>query len=308
MNCLFLKKYRKNGYFILAATYLYIAGCSGSIVTKSFRVITEPPDAVITVASSIEQHKNKYTSPAVIAVDVPSDSTITAKSYLTVTKSNFKPVVIPLRHISTGDSIKIKLDKIVAPFQKEYSTSANTGSDVSRLRYRLLSPAMSDNLKSQLGTRSLTSTLSDEIKFVDQIVSISFLVSRQSFEMRLTNLSRYPLKILWDRAEYRDIHARCSRLMHSGIRYQDRHNPIPDQIIIPSASVQEIITPVKNVHVSSPGRGYEINPLFDGESAGLAGLYEKVFDLFIPIEINRSIVPYNFKIQILDPSSMSVKI
>jgi hypothetical protein len=63
-------------------------------------------------------------------------------------------------------------------------------------------------------------------------------------------------------------------------------------------SVQETITPISNVYVSSQTRGYEVKPLFPRDAG--PGLKGKTFILFIPMEINRSITSYNFKIEITE--------
>jgi hypothetical protein len=95
--------------------------------------------------------------------------------------------------------------------------------------------------------------------------------------------------------------------MHSGIRHQDRNNPMLDQVVPSGGSVQEAITPVKHVYVSPQTGAYEIMPLFIRLGDDSAGLKGKVFNLFIPIEINRTIIPYNFKIEITDVEKATSK-
>jgi len=89
------------------------------------------------------------------------------------------------------------------------------------------------------------------------------------------------------------------------VSYQDRNNFIPDQIILSGNSVQESLIPISNVYVSPQTKNYEIKPLFPREAG--AGLKGKIFTLFIPIEINRSINPYNFTIEIVDVAKEAVE-
>jgi hypothetical protein len=172
-----------------------------------------------------------------------------------------------LRDIKDGEVLNIKLDKVVAY----------------RLKYRLLAPVQSD-----------------EIKFSDKIISVSFAITDQSFQMNLANLTAYPLKILWGSADYTDVNNRSHRLMHSGVRYQDRNNAIPSQIVPAQGSVQQTVMPISSVVYSQEKKGYENLPLFPLDSDMAAGLKGRVFYLLIPVEVDRQIIPYNFKIEITD--------
>ena len=258
-------------YLVVASIFLFVSGCP-STTTKKFKVIADPPDAVIRVVSGAEQKEQKYTSPASITMEVPQEQALAAKAVVEVSKDRYKPVTIAVRHINDGDTIRIKLEEII-----HY-----------RLKYRLIAPVQSD-----------------EIKLQDRAISISFSVDDQSFQMSLTNFSTYPLKIRWEQAEYTDIFERRHRLMHSGVSYQERNNFIPDQVILSGNSVQESLTPISNVYVSPQTKNYEIKPLFPREAG--AGLKGKTFNLFIPIEINRSINPYNFNIEIVDVTKEAVE-
>ena len=72
--------------------------------------------------------------------------------------------------------------------------------------------------------------------------------------MRFENLSPYDMKILWDRSEFTDANSQRHRLMHSGVRYQDRNNPIPDQVVQSRSVVQEAVIPISNVYFRSRKR------------------------------------------------------
>ena len=88
--------------------------------------------------------------------------------------------------------------------------------------------------------------------------------------------------------------------MHSGVRYQDRNNPLPAQPVPPHGSVQEALMPTSSVVYSQQTKTYENLPLFPLDSESAAGLKGKIFYLFIPMGIDRQIFPYNFKIEIAD--------
>jgi hypothetical protein len=125
--------------------------------------------------------------------------------------------------------------------------------------------------------------------------------------MRLTNLLDKNLKLLWEQAQYTDVNKQTSRLMHSGVRFQDRNNPIPEQIVPPRASIQEGVIPINRVVFSQEKKAYETKALLPFESEEGAQLKGKTINLFIPIEVDRAIIPYNFKIEITDSVREDVK-
>jgi hypothetical protein len=118
--------------------------------------------------------------------------------------------------------------------------------------------------------------------------------------MRLENLTASTVKILWDRSEYTDVNRQAHRLIHSGVRFQERNSPIPAQLVPSRAAVQEAVMPVDKVYYSQEKKAYDIHPLFVLDDDSAAGLKGKVINLFIPVEYNRQIIPYNFKIEITD--------
>lgn len=244
---------------------MFASGCATtSGVSKNFKVITNPADASIKVLSAATQTEKQYSSPAQIEAELPSNPVLASKTVLEVSKEKYKPVTIPLAHIGNGDTLMIKLEKIVAY----------------ELKYKLLGP-----------------TVAEDLKFKDKFIAIELSVEEKSFLMNLTNVGTEPLKIRWQSAEYTDIFGQPRRLMHSGISYQNRNNAIPDQEVAPGQSLRESVTPIENVVVASQGK-YEVKPLLKVDPANATALKGKSFNLFIPIEINRQIIPYNFKIEI----------
>lgn len=253
-------------YFVVVCVVFFLSGCASG-VKKRFTVVTDPPDASIRVVSGSGLSEDTYESPAKIKVRLPKDSRLLAKNILEVSRDSYKPKKMQLRDIKDDETLTIKLDKVV-----HYA-----------LKYRLLNPGRSD-----------------EIKFEDRIISISFSVADQAFQMNLTNLTPYPIRILWDRTEYTDVNNRQRRLMHSGVRYQDRSNPIPAQVVPPKGALQQSVMSVDSVFYNAEKKAYENKPLFPLDSDIAAELKGRVFYLFIPVEIERQIIPYNFKIEITD--------
>jgi hypothetical protein len=258
--------------YILVALVAALAasGCT-SVVAKNFKVFADPPDSTIRTVSGVDLKERDYRSPAIITVDVPKDASLASKAVLEVSRDNYRPRTRALRDIREGETLNIKLEKVLQDIVKY------------KLSYRLVSPVVSTDLR-----------------FRDKNVSVVFTVGEQGFQMHFENLSTYDMKILWDRTEYTGVNRQRHRLMHSGVRFQDRHNPIADQIVLSRASVEEAVFPISNVYMLPQRRGYGIHPLFPHESDDAEGLKGKSVILFIPVEINRQIIPYNFKIEIIN--------
>jgi hypothetical protein len=253
--------------FLIAVLALAaLTGCATG-VKKTFTVATEPPDAVIRVVSGEGLGEKKYASPAEISVRIPVHSGLAAKNVMEVSHEAYKPKKIALRSIRDGEKLMVKLDKIV--------------------RYGLAG-------------RMLGPLPSKDLRFQDQVISVSFEVTEQGFLMNLTNLTSYELKILWNQAEYTDTSNRARRLMHSGIRYEDRNNALPPQSVPARGSLQQKMMPVSSVVYSEEKKGYEVQPAFPLDTDAAQALKGKVFYLFLPMEYNRQIIPYNFKIEISD--------
>jgi hypothetical protein len=257
-------------FAVVALAAVLTTGCSG-VVTKSFKVFADPPDSVIRVVSGTDLKEQTYRSPARVTADVPTDPALAAKAVVEVRKDNYSPKIIALADVQPGSTLNVKLEKIVQNFVKY------------NMKFRLVSPVPSN-----------------ELRYRDKDISVSLTVGDQSFQMRADNLSDHDFKILWERAEYTDINKQRHRIMPSTVRFQNRNNPLPEQTIPAKGSIEEAVIPISSVFPSQQKKGYELRPLFDlGGEAG-ASLKGKSFILFIPVEIDRAITPYNFKIEITD--------
>lgn len=264
-------------YIIFMLATVFAAGCS-SVTTKQFKVFTDPADASIRVVSGAELKVLKYASPATVTAEVPKDPALAAKAVVEVSKGNYTPKTIALSDITHGSTLNVKLEKILRDLVKY------------RLTCRLISPVVSQ-----------------ELQFRDKSIAVSFVVGEQSVQMRFENLGPRDLKILWERSEYTDANNQQHRLMHSGVHYQDRNNPIPDQFVLSHSVVQETVIPISKVYFSQQKKAYEIHPLFTLDSDAAAALKGKTINLFIPVEIDRQIIPYNFKIEITDSVKEIIK-
>jgi len=265
-------------YVLIAVIAAFVASGCSSVAGKNFKVFVDPPDSTIRVVSGVKLKEQLYRSPATIAVEVPQDPALAAKAVLEVKKDNYQQKTILLRDIKDGDTLNVKLERILHEIVRY------------KLSYRLVSPVVSK-----------------ELRFQDKHISVFFAVGEQGFEMQFENMSSHDAKILWDRAEYTSVKGQKQRLMHTGVRFPDRNNPIPDQSVLSRSSVQETLFPIGNVYMLPQRKGYDIRPLIPLDNDVVAGLKGKSVNLFIPVEVNRQIIPYNFKIEVTDVVKETVK-
>jgi len=265
-------------HVLVALVAAFVASGCSSVAAKNFKVFADPPDSTIRVVSGADLNEMLYHSPATITAGVPKDPALAAKAVLEVSKDTYQKKTILLRDITDGDTLNIKLEKIMRDIVRY------------KLSYRLITPAVSP-----------------ELRFRDKNISIAFTVGEKGFEMHFENLSAHDAKILWDRAEYTNVNGQKQRLMHTGVRFPDRNNPIPDQFVLSRSSVQVTVIPSGNVYVLPQGKGYDVRPLIPVGSDIAAGLKGKNINLFIPVEINRQIIPYNFKIEVTDVVKEAIK-
>jgi hypothetical protein len=265
-------------FLLLAVAAVVAAGCS-NVVSKHFRVFTEPAGSDISVVSGVELKEMKYRSPASITAEVPKDPALAARAVMEVRKDDYKPRTIALAEIHDGDTLNLKFDRILR-----------------------------DVVKYQLSFRMARPMPSPDLRFRDKVIDLSLFVADQSFRMNVKNVSSHDMKILWDRAQYTDVDNRTHRIMPAGIvRYQDRNNPPADQYVLAGESVRLTVVPVDNVYVSPRTRNYDVRPLFPLMSDAAAGLKGKSFYLFFPVESDRQIIPYGFKIEITGAKKEIVK-
>lgn len=252
---------------ILACVLAITAGCAAD-VKKRFSVIVEPPGADITVIPGGDRPEQKYRSPADITVFIPKDPSLAVKSRMEIKREAYKPKIINLSGIAEGETLKIRLDKMVHYI----------------LKFRLLGPVQSEDLH-----------------YRDKIVDIRIKPAERYFAVSIENRTRKPLKILWEQSQYQDFMNRQHRLVHSGIKPQDRNNIIAPQEVPAGGSVQRDIMPVGAVVYSQEKKGYETRPLFPLDSDSALSLKGKTFTLFLPVEMDRAIIPdYNFRFEIVD--------
>jgi hypothetical protein len=249
-------------YCIGLAIFIAVsAGSAAEAKQKSFMLVVDPPDARIRLTFGSGLKGQEYSSPARISVSMP-DRDEKKKIAVEITRDGYEPKSLPVQDILGDQTLKVALKKIRA-----------------RLKFQMIAPEKSSDLR---------------IKNNDAILSLR--INEQQLEMSLLNKSAHPIKVLWERASYQDMDSQSHRLMHKGIPYEDRNRVLPSQQIMPYMTLNQIIFPVDQVRFNVQKKLYEPASLFPLQDPGR--LKGKNLELFIPVEINSTIVPFRFKIKV----------
>jgi hypothetical protein len=249
---------------ILAFALLAATGCAS---VRQFTLTVDPPDAKIDVIASGNQPGTSYRSPA--NIPIPADPAKVAQSRIVISRENYKTMVLLLSSVQ-GDGLRIALQKTP---QTHY-----------HLKYSLATPVRSDDLTLR-----------------DKILGITIVFGDQHIDLKIDNLTRKPLTILWDKSDYTDVMNQSHRLVPSGIKGENRGNHVPPQTIPVGGSLQESVMPESSITYSGGGKGYVVKPLFDLDSDSALSLKDKTVSIFLPVTIDGALIPnYNLSIKIDD--------
>lgn len=96
-----------------------------------------------------------------------------------------------------------------------------------------------------------------------------------------------------------DVFKKAHRVIHSGVRYIDRHRPQPDSFVPAKTELDDAIYPSDHITYNSVHGYWEKIPLFP--EAPMARLLKgKTFSIILPLEIAGQRKEYNFVFMIKD--------
>ncbi len=119
--------------------------------------------------------------------------------------------------------------------------------------------------KKQFGeTKVVHFTDSSIIKYSyeDDYIAITWYVDYTQFNFNLRNKSEHTIKINWDDISYVNYNGQTGRVMHAGVKYNEKNNSQPSTMVPRGASISDILLPTDNVYfVSGQYGGWSKNPL-----------------------------------------------
>jgi len=151
--------------------------------------------------------------------------------------------------------------------------------------------------------------------FEDGLVRILWLPAQTGFYFQIFNKTDNSIKVIWDEAVFVDQFNKSHRVMHSGIKYNERDNPQPPTVIIRKGSIDDFVAPTDYVYFY---RGYSSQYIFDpsewrhlplinikSEESAKTGndaqsTIGKKLQVLLPLEIQGNVNDYIFEFSVTD--------
>jgi hypothetical protein len=140
--------------------------------------------------------------------------------------------------------------------------------------------------------------------FEDQLVSMAWIFTRDRLAFKLTNKTRYSLKVLWDEASYLDAGGQSHRVMHNGVKYIDRSLTEPPSVVIRGGSLEDVVLPIDYVYGN--GADWIEGPFFPGRFDHAKQLTGKSVQVLLPLEVEGVVNEYIFLFRINDVEAVPV--
>jgi len=144
--------------------------------------------------------------------------------------------------------------------------------------------------------------------FTDNFIRIGFVFLLDGVNFTLCNKSEQPIKIHWNDVSYIDAAGNSHRVMHSGIKFDERNQDMPAISIPPTSKIADLIVPSDYVYLDKGGIGaayyglpakWTVTPFFPPpdkkEALEFVG---RTVEVFMPIETSDGLKNYRFTFQI----------
>ncbi|MGO9273225.1 MAG: hypothetical protein ACLQOO_23815 [Terriglobia bacterium] len=144
---------------------------------------------------------------------------------------------------------------------------------------------------------------SDATVFEDEVIRIDFALSdlqdnQKPILFELHNKTQEPLTISWDQCSYVDGTSRSHRVIHEGIKLEEREKPQAPTIVPPGSTIQDSFYPSDSITLIGPDVGWMYRPFLPRESP--EAQKGKTISLFMPVEIQKQQRNYLFAFTITD--------
>ena len=106
-----------------------------------------------------------------------------------------------------------------------------------------------------------TKYLYNEYNYEDDYIDINWYVEYQQLNFSLRNKTKQSIKIKWDDVVFVDYLGNPQRVMHSGVKYNERNNSQPPSLIPANTRLTDIIIPTNNVNYNET-LGWYISNLY----------------------------------------------
>lgn len=129
-----------------------------------------------------------------------------------------------------------------------------------------------------------------KFNYKDNVIDLLIFPTEKRFLFSLKNLSEHSIRIVWDEAVFVDTEGVTSKVIHEGIKYNERNNSQTNSIIISNATLEDIVVPNKNIRYSEILKEWVIDPIYPLKK----DLLNLEIKLMLPIQIKNVINEYVF--------------
>ncbi|HEY6330643.1 MAG TPA: hypothetical protein VI756_15000 [Blastocatellia bacterium] len=143
----------------------------------------------------------------------------------------------------------------------------------------------------------------DRIRYSDQFLSVAFDMTLQNIPLAIRNLTNRPMTLDWNQVSYVDINGIAHRVIHNGIRFMEKEQPMVASPIPPGATLSDLIYPADLIQMETNIFGHDphwnqpdLFPKADSREA--AAFYtSRRIGIFLPITWDGSVHDYQFTIE-----------
>lgn len=137
----------------------------------------------------------------------------------------------------------------------------------------------------------------DSATFEDDNITANFSLGNGIYVVLKNNMDQ-PIEILWNETSIVMPDGTTKKIMHSGIKYIDRGQNMPNTVIPPGAKINDKLIPIDRVRWNSTFNDWNDMPLFKTNSKTKLALMNKTMSVFMPIKLPSGKKNYNFKFKI----------
>jgi hypothetical protein len=150
--------------------------------------------------------------------------------------------------------------------------------------------------------------------YEDELIKIAWFPSSTQFGFVLENKSDYSIKVIWDDAAYVNTKGSSGRIIHSGIKYNERNNLQPSTVIPKNTYLDDIIIPTENIYYEEwsllwgyAGAGWRTNAILPNKADSKKELNRmtkffigKTVKILLPLQVQETVNDYIFTFNITD--------
>lgn len=141
--------------------------------------------------------------------------------------------------------------------------------------------------------------------YSDSLMSIAWLPYPQQFEFVLQNKSDHTMKVIWNEAAFVDSNGGTHPVMHQGVKFSDKNNPMPPSVVISGGNLSDLIYP--SDYISWGYNSWIEKGIFEPISAMSVSKLQpakehegKTVKVLLPLEIEGTVNEYIFTFKVND--------